>query len=240
MSNNDLTPIGDSGNMNMSLEELAQHQPKPVSDTDRKALVGMAKADWYEIVQWLQLRMSDATKWDEVYIDVWYSDLKDYTKADVFNAVRSLYEDGRVKAPEGSLIVARLKELSVPKVHRPNQSTATLNNFSGGVCKSEGIACSFIDRRWVPDEYGNQSYYEACMSKDKNGELCEELRPTVPNESEVRLKPTKSTKGELYPTLVNMGLSLEMKRAVWKRYAKYPDGNIEEMLKQYGKATWYE
>ena len=54
------------------------------------------------------------------------------------------------------------------------------------------------------------------------------------------MKPTKSTKGELYPTLVRMGLSNEMKKAVWKRYAKYPDGNLEDMLKAHGKAEWYE
>ena len=238
MTSNDLTPIGDSANM--SLEELAQHQPKPVSDDERKTLVGMSKADWYEIVQWLQLRMSDATKWDEVYIDVWYSDLKNYTKADVFNAVRSLYEDGRVKAPEGSLIVARLKELNVPKVNRPEQSQQPLGDFSGGACKSDNVACSFLDKRWVPDEYGNHSFYEACMTETKNGDLCEELRKCVPNESELRMKPTKSTKGELYPTLVRMGLSDSMKKAVWKRYKKYPEGNLEEMLKVHGKADWYE
>ena len=238
MTSNDLTPIGDSANM--SLEELAQHQPKPVSDDERKTLVGMSKADWYEIVQWLQLRMSDATKWDEVYIDVWYSDLKNYSKKDVFNAVRSLYEDGRVKAPEGSLIVARLKELNVPKVNKPTQSTQPFDKFSGGACKSDNVACSFLDKRWVPDEYGNYSYYEACMTEDSRGNLCEELRKCVPNESELKMKPKKSTKGELYPTLVRMGLSNDMKRAVWKRYAKYPEGNLEEMLKAHGKAEWYE
>tara|TARA_B100001996_G_C18593703_1_gene567048 strand:+ start:297 stop:1010 length:714 start_codon:yes stop_codon:yes gene_type:complete len=237
MTSNDLTPIGDSADM--SLEELAQHQPKPVSDDERKTLIGMTKSEWYEIVQWLQLRMSDATKWDEVYIDVWYSDLKNYTKADVFNAVRSLYEDGRVKAPEGSLIVARLKELNVPKVNRARQTQSPLGDL-GNECVIAGVEHNFVDKRWSPDEYGNQHFYEACMNTNDNGDLCEKLRKCVPNESEITMKPTKSTKGELYPVLVKMGLSVDMKKAVWKRYAKYPDGNIEEMLKTHGKANWYE
>jgi len=80
----DLERIGDN---QMDLRDLAQHQPKRVDDNQRQ-FRGMLLDEWYEIVQWLQLRIDDASKWSMTKIDVMYSDLKDYTKGDVFYAIQ--------------------------------------------------------------------------------------------------------------------------------------------------------
>ena len=71
----DLEKINPEDDMN--LLDIATHQPKYVDEKTR-SFKGLTQDEWYEIVQWLQLRMDDASKWTMTKIDVMYSDLKGY------------------------------------------------------------------------------------------------------------------------------------------------------------------
>ena len=78
-----------------------------------------------------------------------------------------------------------------------------------------------------------------CTANGTKG-VCEARVSATPSEHEVRTKPARSTKGELYATMCKMKtLNDDMKRQVWKTYEKYPEGNLEEVIKQYGKREWY-
>lgn len=231
----DLEPI-DNQDYQQSLEDIAKFQPKPVDEKTRPHRA-MLKSEWLEIVQWLAFRFDSASKWEQFQIDVFFSDLQDYTKADVFAAVQSLYEEGRVKAPEGSLILAKLKSLNAPKIRKvtPEQ----IIDSSGGKCDVAGYYCQFIDTRWSSDNYGNWHFKIACMANGDDG-LCEKEKPHTPTESDLRTKPTRETKGSLYRVLASMKLSIEMKSMIWKTYKDYADGDIEQALVELGKAKWYE
>ena len=230
----DLEKFDDS---HKSIEEIAYFQPKDASDNNR-SLTPMRKSEWIEILEWLTFRYPDTANWSDIQRNVYYSDLCMYTKADVFHAVRSLYEEGRAKAPEGSIILGRLKSLNAPKLRVP--SPTEIISSHGGKCDQDGYVCQFSDRRWASDEYGNWHFKEACMSNGASG-YCEKLRPATPDETELRQKPTRSNKGELYRTMHSMKtLNEDMKRQVWKTYEKYPDGDIEQAIKELGKASWYE
>lgn len=226
----------DNQDYQASLEDIAKFQPKPVDDKTRPHSA-MKKSEWLEIVQWLAFRFDSASKWEQFQIDVFYSDLQDYTKADVFAAVKALYEEGRVKAPEGSLILAKLKSLNAPKIRQvtPEQ----IMDSAGGKCDIAGYYCQFTDHRWSSDDYGNWHFKVACMANGDQG-LCEKLKPAVPNEGDLAMKPTRETRGSLYRVLAPMKLSIEMKAMIWKTYEKYADGDIEVALKEIGKANWYE
>ena len=76
-------------NEQMDLVEIASHTPKYVDEKNR-SFKTITLDEWYEIVQWLQLRMDDASKWTMTKIDVMYSDIKDYTKGDVFYAIQKI------------------------------------------------------------------------------------------------------------------------------------------------------
>jgi len=224
----DLEKINPEDDMN--LLDLASHQPKYVDEKTR-SFKGITQDEWYEIVQWLQLRMDDASKWTMTKIDVMYSDLKGYTKGDVFFAVQKIYEQGRSKAPDGGMILAKLKELNIPKVRNSGQTMSP--NQATGVCKQTGLSCNFNDKGWFSDDYGNWHYQAMCPE-------CEARISAVPSESDIRTKPSRSTKGELYATMCKLNiLNDDMKKQVWKTYDKYPEGNLEEVIKQYGKREWY-
>ncbi len=230
----ELENIGDN---QMNLVDIAQHQPKYV-DENTRAFKGMAIDEWYEMVQWLQLRMDDASKWNMTKIDVMYSDLKEYTKGDVFYALKSLYEEGRTKAPDGGQILAKLKSLNIPKVR--NTQDVPEQTHALGLCNEPGYSCLFVDSGWFSDDYGNWHFQAMCTANGTKG-VCEARRKAVPTEHEVRTKPSKLTKGELYATMCNMKtLNDDMKKQVWKTYEKYNEGNLEEVIKQYGKRDWYE
>ena len=49
-------------NEQMDLVEIASHTPKYVDEKNR-SFKTITLDEWYEIVQWLQLRMDDASKW---------------------------------------------------------------------------------------------------------------------------------------------------------------------------------
>lgn len=229
----DLTPIGNP-DKDLSIEELAKYQPKRVDETKRSNKP-MSKLEWYEIVQWLQLRKADAATWEEVYIESWYSDLANYTKNDVFYAVKSLYDEGRSKAPDGSMILARLKELAIPTV-KINPTQFALQ--PGGMCKNyENYVCAYNDKRWVSDKYGNQHFKMACMADGDHG-YCENLIDAVPDENELRMKPERPTKASLYPTMMTLNLDLNMKKQVWKRFEHYEEGDLEGAIAEYGKGEF--
>ena len=135
----DLTPIGNP-DKDLSIEELAKYQPKRVDETKRSNKP-MSKLEWYEIVQWLQLRKADAATWEEVYIESWYSDLANYTKNDVFYAVKSLYDEGRSKAPDGSILrtespfdlLERIKKVATEWVQPGHKRGSNTHNVSATV-----------------------------------------------------------------------------------------------------------
>lgn len=231
----DLEPI-DNQDYQQSLEDIAKFQPKPVDDSTRSKSA-MMKSEWLEVVQWLAFRFDSASKWEQFQIDVFYSDLQESTKADVFAAVKSLYDEGRVKAPEGSLILAKLKAMNAPRIRKvtPEQ----ILDSAGGKCDVAGYYCQFTDTRWSSDQYGNWHFKIACMAKGDQG-LCEKEKPDTPTEADLRMKPIRETKGSLYRVLAAMKLSVGMKSQIWKTYEHYADGDIEEALVEVGKATWYE
>ncbi len=217
-------------NEQMDLVEIASHTPKYVDEKNR-SFKTITLDEWYEIVQWLQLRMDDASKWTMTKIDVMYSDIKDYTKGDVFYAIQKIYEQGRSKAPDGGMILAKLKELNIPKVRKGGQPTST--NQTTGVCKQTGLICDFNDTGWFSDDYGNWHFQAMCPE-------CETRISATPTEFDIRTKPTRLSKGELYVTMCRLKiLNDDMKKQVWKTYEKYPEGNLKEVIKQYGKREWY-
>ena len=232
----DLEKINPEDDMN--LLDLASHQPKYVDEKTR-SFKGITQDEWYEIVQWLQLRMDDASKWTMTKIDVMYSDLKGYTKGDVFFAVQKIYEQGRSKAPDGGMILAKLKELNIPKVRQPEVSNSSHQSGTNGLCDTPGYSCLFVDSAWFSDDYGNWHFQSMCTANGTKG-VCEARVSATPSEHEVRTQPARSNKGELYATMCKMKtLNDDMKRQVWKTYEKYPEGNLEEVIKQYGKREWY-
>jgi hypothetical protein len=234
----DLEHIGDD---QMDFRELAQHQPKRI-DENTRGFKGMQQDEWYEIVQWLQLRMDDAANWSMTKIDVMYSDLKNYTKGDVFYAIQKLYEEGRHKAPDGGMILAKLKALSIPKVRSSVTNVENITNIdrNSGFCDIPGYSCSFFDSAWFSDDYGNWHFEDLCTANGPKG-LCEARKKAVPNEHQIRTKPKKSTRAEMYAQLCKMKTMNEvMKKKVWKTYDKYVDGDLEEVISTYGKKDWYD
>ena len=151
-------------NEQMDLVEIATHTPKYVDEKNR-SFKTITLDEWYEIVQWLQLRMDDASKWTMTKIDVMYSDIKDYTKGDVFYAIQKIYEQGRSKAPDGGMILAKLKELNIPKV-RTTEKPTNSSHASGknGFCDTPGYNCLFVDSTWFSDDYGNWHFQSICTS----------------------------------------------------------------------------
>lgn len=226
-------------NEQMDLVEIATHTPKYVDEKNR-SFKTITLDEWYEIVQWLQLRMDDASKWTMTKIDVMYSDIKDYTKGDVFYAIQKIYEQGRSKAPDGGMILAKLKELNIPKV-RPTGQPTTPSHASGtnGFCDTPGYNCLFVDSTWFSDDYGNWHFQSICTAQGSKG-TCEARISATPSEHDVKTKPSRLSKGELYATMCKLKiLNDDMKRQVWATYEKYPEGNLEEVIKQYGKREWY-
>ena len=226
-------------NEQMDLVEIATHTPKYVDEKNR-SFKTITLDEWYEIVQWLQLRMDDASKWTMTKIDVMYSDIKDYTKGDVFYAIQKIYEQGRSKAPDGGMILAKLKELNIPKV-RPTGQPTTSSHASGtnGFCDTPGYNCLFVDSTWFSDDYGNWHFQSICTAQGSKG-TCEARISATPSEHDIKTKPTRLSKGELYVTMCKLKiLNDDMKRQVWATYEKYPEGNLEEVIKQYGKREWY-
>ena len=226
-------------NEQMDLVEIATHTPKYVDEKNR-SFKTITLDEWYEIVQWLQLRMDDASKWTMTKIDVMYSDIKDYTKGDVFYAIQKIYEQGRSKAPDGGMILAKLKELNIPKV-RPTGQPTTPSHASGtnGFCDTPGYNCLFVDSTWFSDDYGNWHFQSICTAQGSKG-TCEARISATPSEHDIKTKPTRLSKGELYVTMCKLKiLNDDMKRQVWATYEKYPEGNLEEVIKQYGKREWY-
>ena len=226
-------------NEQMDLVEIATHTPKYVDEKNR-SFKTITLDEWYEIVQWLQLRMDDASKWTMTKIDVMYSDIKDYTKGDVFYAIQKIYEQGRSKAPDGGMILAKLKELNIPKV-RPTGQPTTSSHASGtnGFCDTPGYNCLFVDSTWFSDDYGNWHFQSICTAQGSKG-TCEARISATPSEHDVKTKPSRLSKGELYATMCKLKiLNDDMKRQVWATYEKYPEGNLEEVIKQYGKREWY-
>ena len=226
-------------NEQMDLVEIASHTPKYVDEKNR-SFKTITLDEWYEIVQWLQLRMDDASKWTMTKIDVMYSDIKDYTKGDVFYAIQKIYEQGRSKAPDGGMILAKLKELNIPKV-RPTGQPTTSSHASGtnGFCDTPGYNCLFVDSTWFSDDYGNWHFQSICTAQGSKG-TCEARISATPSEHDVKTKPSRLSKGELYVTMCKLKiLNDDMKRQVWATYEKYPEGNLEEVIKQYGKREWY-
>lgn len=231
----DLENIGDS---QMNIQDIAQHQPKRVDEKNR-SFKSITLDEWYEIVQWLQLRMDDASRWSMTKIDVMYSDIQNYTKGDVFFAIQKLYEEGRSKAPDGGMILAKLKDLNIPKVRDGKFDTISNPTKNGGLCDTPGYSCLFVDSAWFSDDVGNWHFQSMCTANGTKG-VCEARISATPSEFEVRTKPKRSTKGELYATMCKMKtLNDDMKAQVWKTYEKYPNGNLEEVLKIYGKREWY-
>lgn len=225
----------------MNIVDIATHQPKRVDESTR-AFKGMEQDEWYEIVQWLQLRMDDASKWSMTKIDVMYTDLKNYTKGDVFYAIQKLYEEGRTRAPDGGMILAKLKALDIPKVRNTTNTVPTAKTTSkhDPKCNEPGYSCLFVDSTWFSDEYGNYHFEQLCTADGTKG-ICEARKPAVPNEHELRTKPKKETKGNLYRTMSKMKImNDDTKRKVWKEFEKYADGDLEEAIKEYGKQKWYE
>ena len=226
-------------NEQMDLVEIATHTPKYVDEKNR-SFKTITLDEWYEIVQWLQLRMDDASKWTMTKIDVMYSDIKDYTKGDVFYAIQKIYEQGRSKAPDGGMILAKLKELNIPKV-RTTEKPTNSSHASGtnGFCDTPGYNCLFVDSTWFSDDYGNWHFQSICTAQGSKG-TCEARISATPSEHDVKTKPTRLSKGELYVTMCKLKiLNDDMKRQVWATYEKYPEGNLEEVIKQYGKREWY-
>ena len=235
---NDLENIGDA---QMNIVDIAQHQPKRVDEKTR-SFRGMQQDEWYEIVQWLQLRMDDASKWSMTKIDVMYTDLRDYTKGDVFYAIQKLYEEGRYKAPDGGMILAKLKDLAITKVRNSRATVTDINKASGvnGKCNEPGYSCLFRDSAWFTDDYGNWHFQEMCTANGTKG-VCEARQSAVPSEHELRTKPKKMTKGVLYRQMCKMKtMNDDMKKQVWKTYEKYSDGDLEEAIQELGKRDWYE
>lgn len=234
----DLEKIGDN---QMDLRELAQHQPKRVDDNQRQ-FRGMLLDEWYEIVQWLQLRVDDASKWSMTKIDVMYSDLKDYTKGDVFYAIQLLYQEGRSKAPDGGRILAKLNALDIPKVRNTVGTVTKLptNYKHKAKCNEPGYACMFLDQAWFTDDYGNWHFEQMCTANGDLG-ICEARQPAIPNDFELRTKPQKMTKGILYRQMCKMNtMNDNMKKQVWKQYEKYADGDLVDAIAELGKRDWYE
>ena len=226
-------------NEQMDLVEIATHTPKYVDEKNR-SFKTITLDEWYEIVQWLQLRMDDASKWTMTKIDVMYSDIKDYTKGDVFYAIQKIYEQGRSKAPDGGMILAKLKELNIPKV-RTTEKPTNSSHASGknGFCDTPGYNCLFVDSTWFSDDYGNWHFQSICTAQGSKG-TCEARISATPSEHDVKTKPTRLSKGELYVTMCKLKiLNDDMKRQVWATYEKYPEGNLKEVIKQYGKREWY-
>ena len=226
-------------NEQMELVDIATHTPKYVDEKNR-SFKTITLDEWYEIVQWLQLRMDDASKWTMTKIDVMYSDIKDYTKGDVFYAIQKIYEQGRSKAPDGGMILAKLKELNIPKVRPTGQPTPSSHaSGTNGFCDTPGYNCLFVDSTWFSDDYGNWHFQSICTAQGSKG-TCEARISATPSEHDVKTKPSRLSKGELYATMCKLKiLNDDMKRQVWATYEKYPEGNLEEVIKQYGKREWY-
>ena len=209
-------------NTGLSLEELATYKPKQVLSRDRENLVAMTKAQWIEIVQWIQMRMPETKKWEDINIEVWFRDLQEYAYEDVFVAVESLYKEGRTSF-QGSHIVSRLNDMAVDPVRniRKEQSMA-----GADFCQSCEQPSEFMWRYWISDKNGNPIFVGRC---DTDG--CDNEVKRIPTEADLELKPASVTKADMLKGMyVVKNLNLDMRKKIWAQFKDYPDGNLMEAV----------